>query len=150
MSRDILGCKKVLLEALLNSNSHGDGHTDHGVVACGIVLSHRAYSVSFYWFVVQKRCVLSDLTFKITPPYTELFVHLVAKVVAQKSSPHTALKGAKTQCMGSTKESNRRYRRFMSQTYHKESIRKSRAVWCVSICLSCCWLLCGGAAALHL
>ena len=34
MSRDILGCKKVLLEALLNSNSHGNGHADHGIVAC--------------------------------------------------------------------------------------------------------------------
>ena len=26
--------KQRLLEALLNSNSHGDGHADHGVVAC--------------------------------------------------------------------------------------------------------------------
>ena len=26
--------KKLLLQRLLNSNSHGDGHTDHGVVTC--------------------------------------------------------------------------------------------------------------------
>jgi len=25
---------KTLLQAFLNSNSHGDGHTDHGVVTC--------------------------------------------------------------------------------------------------------------------
>ena len=24
----------LLLQGLLNSNSHGDGHADHGVVAC--------------------------------------------------------------------------------------------------------------------
>ena len=26
--------KKLLLQRLLNSNSHGNGHTDHGVVTC--------------------------------------------------------------------------------------------------------------------
>jgi len=26
--------KKLLLQGLLNSNSHGNGHADHGVVAC--------------------------------------------------------------------------------------------------------------------
>ena len=75
--------RELLLQGLLNSNSHGNGHTDHGVVTSGIVLSHRAYSVSFYWFVVRKRCVLMDLILKITLPYTVLFPHLVAKLVAQ-------------------------------------------------------------------
>ena len=26
--------EELLLQGLLNSNGHGDGHTDHGVVAC--------------------------------------------------------------------------------------------------------------------
>jgi hypothetical protein len=26
--------KKLLLQGLLNSNSHGNGHADHGVVTC--------------------------------------------------------------------------------------------------------------------
>ena len=32
LSRDIEICKEILLAGLFNSNSHGNGHTDHGVV----------------------------------------------------------------------------------------------------------------------
>jgi len=31
---------KTLLQAFLNSNSHGDGHTDHGVVTCAQEAHH--------------------------------------------------------------------------------------------------------------
>ena len=31
---------KLLLQRLLNSNSHGNGHTDHGVVACAQEAHH--------------------------------------------------------------------------------------------------------------
>ena len=71
-----------LLQGLLNSNSHGNGHTDHGVVTCCIVPSYRAYRSSFCWFVVQNEGISVDYAFKITPPTTALFAHLVAKVVA--------------------------------------------------------------------
>ncbi len=32
--------KKLLLQRLLNSNSHGNGHTDHGVVTCAQEAHH--------------------------------------------------------------------------------------------------------------
>ena len=32
--------KKLLLQGLLNSNSHGNGHTDHGVVTCAQEAHH--------------------------------------------------------------------------------------------------------------
>ena len=31
---------KTLLQGLLNSNSHGNGHTDHGVVTCAQEAHH--------------------------------------------------------------------------------------------------------------
>ena len=31
---------KTLLQRLLNSNSHGNGHTDHGVVTCAQEAHH--------------------------------------------------------------------------------------------------------------
>ena len=74
-------------QCFIHSNSQVNGHTYHGVVTCGIVLSHRVYSVSFCWIVVRKWCVHVNLTRKIAPPYTALFLHLVAKVVAQKNPP---------------------------------------------------------------
>ena len=36
-----------LLQAFFNSNSHGNGHADHGVVTCFVVLAYRAYRTSF-------------------------------------------------------------------------------------------------------
>ena len=34
LSRGVDCCEVKLLQRLLNSNSHGNGHTDHGVVTC--------------------------------------------------------------------------------------------------------------------
>ena len=35
-----MGLEELLLQGLLNSNSHGNGHTDHGVVTCAQEAHH--------------------------------------------------------------------------------------------------------------
>ena len=65
--------------------------------------------------------------------YHGTFYAFGGKIGGTKSSPHTALKGAKTQCMGSTKESNRRYRLVMSQTYPKKDRKAGLYVVLVDI-----------------
>ena len=42
---DVFYEKKLLLQGLLNSNGHGDGHTDHGVVACAQEASQAPLAV---------------------------------------------------------------------------------------------------------
>ena len=38
---------KLALQGLLNSNSHGDGHTDHGVVTCAQEAHHLDDQAAF-------------------------------------------------------------------------------------------------------
>ena len=51
MSRDIVICKIILLQRLLNSNSHGNGHTDHGVVACAQEAHHLNMKAAYGVFL---------------------------------------------------------------------------------------------------
>ena len=40
---------KILLQSLFNSNSHGDGHTDHGVVTCAQEAHHFHIKPHLRW-----------------------------------------------------------------------------------------------------
>ncbi len=45
---------KTLLQRLLNSNSHGNGHTDHGVVTC----AHEAHHLTGCGFLRTGFCLM--------------------------------------------------------------------------------------------
>ena len=43
--------KKLLLQGLLNSNSHGNGHTDHGVVTGAQEAHHLNVKIHLRWLL---------------------------------------------------------------------------------------------------
>ena len=49
LSRDIEICKEILLAGLFNSNGHGNGHTDHGVVTCAQEAHHFHIKPHLRW-----------------------------------------------------------------------------------------------------
>ena len=76
-----LGAKKLLLQGLLNSNGHGDGHTDHGVVACVGITGNRLEIVQGAQSNSQKFVKVSRLLPHFTPSATDGKSVLVTKVV---------------------------------------------------------------------
>ena len=42
---------KTLLQGLLNSNSHGNGHADHGVVTCAQEAHHLNVKIHLRWIL---------------------------------------------------------------------------------------------------
>ena len=75
------GVKKLLLQGLLNSNGHGDGHTDHGVVACVGITGNRLEIVQDAQGKSQKFVKVSRLLPRFTPSATDRKRVLVTKVV---------------------------------------------------------------------
>ena len=75
------GEKKLLLQGLLNSNGHGDGHADHGVVACVGITGNRLEIVQGAQSNSQKFVKVSRLLPHFTPSATDGKSVLVTKVV---------------------------------------------------------------------
>ena len=77
----MLFMKKSLLLGLLNSNSHGDGHADHGVVACVGITRNRLKIVQGAQSKSQKFVKVSRLLPRFSPYITAGKGVLVTKMV---------------------------------------------------------------------
>ena len=73
--------EELLLQGLLNSNSHGDGHTDHGVVTCVGITGNRLEIVQSAQSKNQKFVKVLRLLPRFSPPATDGKRVLVTKVV---------------------------------------------------------------------
>jgi hypothetical protein len=72
---------KLLLQGLLNSNGHGDGHADHGVVTCVGITGNRFEIVQTAQSKSQKFVKVSRLLPRFTPSITAGKRVLVTNVV---------------------------------------------------------------------
>ena len=77
----MLGGEELLLQGLLNSNSHGDGHADHGVVASVGITGNRLEIVQSAQGKSQKFVKVSRLLPRFAPSATDGKSVLVTKVV---------------------------------------------------------------------
>ena len=87
-SRDPYGSREIyiwgeelLLQGLLNSNGHGDGHTDHGVVTSVGITGNRFEIVQTAQSKSRKFVKVSRLLSRFTPSATDRKSVLVTKVV---------------------------------------------------------------------
>ena len=73
--------EELLLQRLLNSNGHGDGHADHGVVACVGITGNRLEIVQGAQSNSQKFVKILRILPRFTPSATARKRVLVTKVV---------------------------------------------------------------------